>query len=206
MKSAIRIAAKYARSGLLAIVALTVGGAIVPAAHAQVGGNPFVGEILAVPYDFAPNHWALCAGQLMPISQNTALFSLLGTTYGGDGKSTFALPDLRGRTPVSSGQLPGGSFYDLGQVGGEEQVTLTVSQLPSHNHPVYGTTNNGSTGVPSGVWATQTRVNVFSSSGNTTMAPQVLAPVGGGQPHDNRSPYLALNYVIALQGIFPARN
>jgi microcystin-dependent protein len=173
--------------------------------EAQVGGGPYVGEILLVPYNFAPHGWALCQGQLMLISQNTALFSLLGTFYGGDGKTTFALPDLQGRSPIGFGQGPGLQNYAIGQSGGEETLTLTLNQIPTHRHTAFGSTNPVTTANPSNaVWATETRLNIYSSSGGTTMAPS--GPAGGNQPHDNMSPYLTLNYVIALQGIYPSRN
>lgn len=181
--------------------------AAVPRASAQVGGQPFIGEVLLVPYNFAPKGWAECAGQLLPISQNTALFSLLGTTYGGDGKSTFALPDLRGRTPISSGQGPGLSLYDLGQTGGEETVTLLVSQMPAHTHAVMGSGNVATLATPGGnVWASQSLLNIYGTSSDSPMAAGAVGTTGGGQPHDNLSPYLTLNYIIAMQGIFPARN
>lgn len=178
---------------------------LAPAANAQAGQTPYLGEVLLVPYNFAPRGWAMCQGQILSIQTNTALFSLLGTTFGGDGIRTFALPDLRGRTPISSGQAPGLSFYSLGQTGGEETVTLTVNQIPAHNHRVYGSTKPVTTASPGGnIWATETRLNIYSSSGGTAMAPSGMT--GGGQPHDNRSPYLTLNYIIALQGVFPAQN
>lgn len=196
---------KYLRLSLLAVLGLMMTLSLVPAANAQVGGQPYVGEILAAGFSFAPHGWALCQGQIMSIQQNTALFSLLGTTYGGDGKTTFALPDLRGRTPIGSGQSTAGSNFDLGQTGGEEVVTLTLGQMPAHSHVPQGTTNAATTAAPSGqTWATA-RAFVYSSSANTPMAPLVLSPAGGGQPHDNLSPYLTLNYIIALQGVFPSR-
>ena len=173
--------------------------------EAQVGSEPNIGEILLVPYNFAPHGWALCQGQLLSISQNTALFSLLGTTYGGDGRVNFALPDLRGRSPIGFGQGPGLQNYEIGQIGGEETVTLTVNQIPSHSHTAFGSANTATTASPSGaIWATETRLKIYSSVGGTAMAPS--SSTGGGQPHDNMSPYLTLNYVIALQGIFPSRN
>lgn len=178
-----------------------------PQASAQVGGGPYLGEILAVPYNFAPHGYALCAGQIMSISQNTALFSLLGTTYGGDGRVTFALPDLRGRSAISSGQGAGLTVRDLGEMDGEEQVTLTVSQMPSHTHSVQGSSVVGTSVTPDGnVWATQSRLKIFSAAANTLMSPGATSISGGSQPHDNRSPYTVLNYVIALQGIFPPRS
>lgn len=175
--------------------------------------DPFVGEIRMFAGTFAPNGWALCEGQLVPISQNTALFSLLGTSYGGDGKSTFALPDLRDASPVHHGQGPGRSQYDLGQSGGSQSVTLVPSELPSHSHAVMAVDAGtlGTTGNPSaGTWATarQGRVTekLYSSSPATqTMSPTALAVTGGGQPHNNMAPYLAITFIIALQGVFPQR-
>lgn len=195
------------RRTLVLILGLGMLLAAVPTASAQVGSQPYVGEILLVPYNFAPKGWAECAGQLMPISQNTALFSLLGTFYGGDGKSTFALPDLRGRTPIGSGQGPGLSDYFLGQTGGEESVTLLVNQMPAHTHTVIGSSNVATVATPGGtVWASQSLLNIYGTSSDSPMAPGAVGMTGGGQPHDNLSPYLTLNYIIALQGIFPARN
>ncbi len=179
--------------------------------------EPFLGEIEAFPYNFAPRGWAFCAGQVLPIAQNAALFSLLGTTFGGDGVSTFALPDLRGRVANGSGQAPGLSPYNLGQTGGEEQHTLAMAEMPagSHNHAI-AAVNNGATGgtnVPSGTvtlgsgYASETGspvVNIYSSDAPTIAMGSLTAT--GGQPHENRMPFLALTYCIALQGIFPSRN
>ncbi|TME00759.1 MAG: phage tail protein [Chloroflexi bacterium] len=167
--------------------------------------EPFIGQIILVPYTFAPTGWAFCAGQLLPIAQNTALFSLIGTTFGGDGQTTFALPDLRGRVPISSGQGPGLQNYDLGQVGGEETVTLTGNQVGAHSHLVNVNSNASDSGKP---------VNNFLAAGNSfqptadgsTMNPGMIANGGNSQPHNNIQPYLGLNYCIALQGIFPSRN
>ena len=165
--------------------------------------SPFVGEIRAFGFNFAPNGWALCNGQLMAISQNTALFSLLGTTYGGDGKSTFALPDLRGRAPIHRGQGTGLSNRNQGETGGSEIVTLLESQLPSHTHQVAASTlvktkNPGGSVHASG--------GAYGTTPNTAMHPGMVQPAGGGQPHENMSPFLTVNWCIALQGIFPPRN
>jgi microcystin-dependent protein len=190
------------------VLTLILSGFLLPQASAQVGGGPWIGEVLLVPYNFAPAGWAFCSGQLLPISQNTALFALLGTTFGGDGIHTFALPDLRGRSPIGSGQGPGLQNYFLGQTGGEEQVTLTVSQIPAHHHAAFGSSNTATSASPGGLtWAAQTRLNIYSSTDGTAMAPSGTTGGLSGvtQPHDNRSPYLTLNYIIALQGIFPAR-
>jgi len=171
--------------------------------------DPFVAEIRIFPFNFAPKGWAFCDGQLLPLSQNTALFSLLGTTYGGDGKSNFALPNMQGNAPMHPGQGPGLSLHDLGETGGSETVSLLESEIPSHSHSM------GAQNVPLGTVQTPTG-NVFShpASGNlfnkanpvvVNMADQTLAPAGGDQPHNNMQPYLTLNFCIALQGVYPAR-
>ncbi len=175
--------------------------------------DPFVGEIRMFAGDFAPTGWAMCHGQLMPISQNTALFSLLGASYGGDGKSTFALPDLRDASPIHWGQGPDTSQHDLGERGGSATVTLLPSEMPSHSHAVHtvDTGTLGTTGNPSaGAWATarQGRVTekLYSTSPATqSMSPGAISVEGGGQPHNNLPPYLAVTFIIALQGIFPPR-
>lgn len=172
--------------------------------------NPFVAEIRIFPFNFAPTGWAFAAGQLLPISQNTALFSLLGTTYGGDGKSTFQLPNMNGRSPMHPGQGPGLSLHDLGETGGETAVTLLESEIPSHSHTIQGNDNNGNAfspgptlcfakGDPGTPYTTVTSSGVVAFSGNA------IAPAGGSQPHNNLQPYLALNFCIALQGVYPPR-
>jgi microcystin-dependent protein len=170
--------------------------------------EPFLGSLLLVPYNFAPAGWALCNGQLLPISQNTALFSLLGTTYGGDGISTFALPDLRGRVPISAGQAPGLQNYAIGQSGGAESATLGVNQLPSHNHHVNTVPAPGTSSHPANEYlASSTQGHIYSSAKpDSTLNANAISHVGGGQPVDVRSPYLTLNWIIALQGIYPSRN
>jgi microcystin-dependent protein len=164
--------------------------------------EPFLGELRLFPYNFAPRGWAFCQGQILAIAQNTALFSLLGTTFGGNGQTTFALPDLRGRVAVSSGQGPGLSPYDLGQSGGTESVTLTSNEMPQHAHTIGGT-NSASTGSRPGG-----KVNAAGGAySDTSDAPmQPTGGTGGSQPHGNVQPYLTLNYCIALEGIFPSRN
>jgi microcystin-dependent protein len=170
--------------------------------------EPFLGQIQIFPYDFAPRGWAFCAGQIMPIAQNTALFSLLGTTYGGNGQTTFALPDLRGRFPNSSGQGPGLSNYTLGQVAGVESVTLSVNQMPAHAHPFTVPANNGESGVPkpSGAYLGKSDQSIYSATAGSQMGPGNTGNAGGSQPTPMMPPYLTLNYCIALEGIFPSRN
>ncbi len=175
--------------------------------------DQFLGEIRAVGFNFAQTGWALCDGQLMAISQNTALFSLLGTNYGGDGKSTFALPNLQGSVAIGTGQGAGLSFYDVGQTGGEDNVTIIQTQMPAHTHTVNAAASRGTSNFPGGnVWATphygRATENTYATTGNSS-ATSPLSPVGvagGGQPHNNLPPYLVVNYIIALQGIFPARS
>lgn len=167
--------------------------------------DPFVAEIRIFPFNFAPSGWAFCNGQLMPISQNTALFSLLGVTYGGDGKSTFALPDLRGSASMHPGQGPGLSLYDLGQIGGSETVTLLQSEIPTHSHQVQVINDSGFSSEPTGNVAARNTFYNNSVPVSVAMSPSALAPAGGNQPHNNMMPYLTLNFNIALQGIFPTR-
>ncbi len=164
--------------------------------------SPFVAEIALFPFNFAPKGWAWCNGQLLPISQNTALFSLLGTYYGGDGKSTFALPNLNGRTPVGQGQGQGLSGYWIGQEGGVDQVTLLPTEMPAHGHTLAASTDNAVSPSPAAAVPATGESALFHSSASTT-AP--LASTGGGQPHNNMQPYLTLHYAIALQGVFPPR-
>lgn len=171
--------------------------------------DPFVAEIRIFPFNFAPKGWAFCNGQLLPISQNTALFSLLGTTYGGDGKSTFALPNLQGRAPMHPGQGPGLSLHDLGESGGSEAVTLLESEIPAHSHTLMGSNQPGEDPTPSNeamarsVGASLYQTN--TSQNLVAMAFQALPPAGGSLPHNNMMPYLTLNFNIALQGVFPPR-
>lgn len=169
--------------------------------------DPFVAEIRIVGFTFAPRGWAFCNGQIMPISQNTALFSLLGTTYGGDGRSNFALPNLQGCSPMQQGQGPGLSLRDLGEAGGSDAVTLSANQIPSHNHGMHGVTASATTGTPgpSVALAKTASAQVYRPASNA-MTTAAMAPAGGNQPHDNRQPYLAMNFIIALQGVFPPRS
>jgi microcystin-dependent protein len=172
--------------------------------------DPFVAEIRIFPFNFAPKGWAWCDGQLMPLSQNTALFSLLGTTYGGDGKSTFALPDLQGNAPMHPGQGPGLSLHDLGETSGSETVTLLESEIPAHSHAwMAAGTEVGDERSPIGrAIARTTGVggNLYGAANSlASMSNQALPPAGGDQPHNNLMPYLTLYFCIALQGVFPPR-
>ncbi len=179
--------------------------------------EPFIGQIIMVGFNYAPRGWAMCDGRLLPISQNQALFSLLGTTYGGDGRTTFALPDLRGRCAVGMGQGPGLSNYSQGQSAGQEHVTLTLTQMPMHNHlmlanPNTGNANTPANNVPAAAQLQMDRsgpvypINAYASTpSGTTMNGQTISPAGGSQPHNNMQPYLAMNYIIALEGYFPSR-
>ena len=156
--------------------------------------------------NFAPQGWAFCGGQLMAISQNEALFALIGTTYGGDGQNTFALPDLRGRVPNHMGTLAGGSNYVIGQSGGVEAVTLSTGQLPAHAHLVEASPNAGSQAGPGGALLAG-GVSMYSSSApNVSLAPAAVQATGGGQPHSNFQPYLCVAFIISLFGVFPSRN
>jgi microcystin-dependent protein len=171
--------------------------------------NPFVAEIRIFPFSFAPKGWALCNGQLLPISQNTALFSLLGTTYGGDGKASFALPNLQGSVPLNHGQGPGLSLYDQGQASGSETVTLGLAEIPAHTHMVKAeAVDPGDVSIPSGssALAPSDGGTLYQNTANTQLAPQAIALTGGDQPHNNLMPYLVLNYCIALQGVYPPRS
>jgi len=171
--------------------------------------DPFVAEIRIFPFNFAPKGWAWCDGQLLPISQNTALFSLLGTTYGGDGKSTFALPDLEGSAPMHPGQGPGLSLHDLGETGGSQTVTLIQSEMPAHNHAMNAqNTPTGQVADPTGgTFARPASGNLFTTNLGSIvqMAPNALAAAGSSFPHNNMQPYLTFYFNIALQGVFPPR-
>jgi microcystin-dependent protein len=163
--------------------------------------EPFLAEVKIISWNFPPKGWAFCNGQLLPINQNQALFSILGTTYGGDGRTTFGLPNLQGRVPFHVGD-----GLSLGEVGGETAHTLNSSEMPAHNHVPSASNQTATQGSPSGnFWAAQNAA-AYAASADTTMSPAALANTGGSQPHDNMSPYLVLNFVVALQGIFPSRN
>jgi microcystin-dependent protein len=163
--------------------------------------TPFLSEIKMVSFNFAPKGWALCNGQLLPINQNQALFSLLGTTYGGNGQTTFALPNLQGRTPIHMG---GG--HVLGEQAGEEAHTVVLSEMPAHAHVMSASSNSADQGLPGGNLPAVGTQAAYAGAPNTVMAPGAVGNAGGSQPHDNMSPYLVVNFVIALQGIFPSRN
>jgi microcystin-dependent protein len=180
--------------------------------------DPFVAEIRIFPFNFAPKGWAVCNGQLLPISQNTALFSLLGTTYGGDGKSNFALPNLQGAAPMQQGQGPGLTLRDLGETGGEANVTLLQTEMPPHSHTMSATSATGTTAVSTsnelalaqaggGKEGGGSSIGFYSANLNNlqAMGPLALGIAGGGQPHNNMMPYLGLTFIIALQGVFPPR-
>jgi microcystin-dependent protein len=173
--------------------------------------DPFVAEIRIFPFNFAPKGWAWCDGQLLPLSQNTALFSLLGTTYGGDGKSTFALPNLQGSAPMHPGQGPGLSLHDLGESGGSDTVTLLESEIPAHSHSILAANFPGDVQTP------QPAVSLARTSGGNSfqnvvnqnlvsMSPSALTPAGASGPHNNLQPYLTFYFCIALQGVFPPRS
>lgn len=172
--------------------------------------EPFIGQIISAGFNFAPRGYATCDGQLLSIAQNTALFSLLGTTFGGDGRVTFGLPDLRGRVPMHQGQGPGLTNRTMGELAGSENVTLISSQMPMHNHTVNALSTNGNLKGPGGnVMANVqgTATNIYTNANpDTTMNANMIGLAGGNQPHNNMQPYLVINFCIALQGIFPSRN
>ena len=169
----------------------------------------FLGEIRMFAGNFAPTGWAFCQGQLLPIAQNQALFSLLGTTYGGDGRTSFALPDLRGRVPVGFGQGPGLSNREIGEKFGSELVTLNINQMPSHNHTVNAVTSEGNQNLPTNSLPANTKAldkEYSDANANTTMKATMVNPTGGNQPFGVSQPSLGVNFIIALQGVFPSRN
>ena len=169
--------------------------------------EPFIAEIRIFAGNFAPRGWAFCDGQLLPIAQNTALFSLIGTTYGGDGRTTLALPNLQGRAPMHPGRGPGLTERRLGQRGGTASVTLTEAQIPTHTHQVHASYNEVSTNQPSNaVWGTDELGDSYRGDSNTRMSSDALMTVGGSQPHDNMQPSLTLNFIIALVGLYPSRS
>jgi microcystin-dependent protein len=176
-------------------------------------GSPYVGEIRIFAGNYEPAGWAYCDGRPLPISENDVLFTLIGTTYGGDGETTFNLPNLCGRIPLHQGTAPSGTTYQIGEMAGVEQVTLTTQQIPNHNHAVAATQNAGTTGssTPSvgahlGGGTARTYTDDTTGANTVAMNAGALAPTGGSQPHENMQPYLCLNYIISLYGIFPSQN
>lgn len=163
--------------------------------------NPFIGQLALFPFGFAPKGWALCNGQLLPINQNQALFSLLGTTYGGDGRTTFALPNLQGRVPVGMG-----NGYSQGQTSGENSHTLTTAEMPAHTHQMFGSGSQASASSPTGNVFAATSGNSYGTGATVALNPSIVTPFGGSQSHENRQPFTVLSYCIALQGIFPSRS
>jgi microcystin-dependent protein len=178
--------------------------AVLPAAAQE----PYLGEIRFVGFNFAPTGWAQCNGQLLSIAENTALFSLLGTTFGGDGKTTFALPDMRGRVPLGIGQGTGLTARTLGETGGQEKVTLTIAEIPKHRHALAAASGSADSKAPKGdVLANSSTAAIYSTTAPTVdLAAASIGVQGGGQPHENMQPFLGMNCIIALQGIFPPRN
>lgn len=170
--------------------------------------DPFLGEIRLFGGNFAPQGWALCNGQLLPIAQNTALFSLLGTNYGGDGHVTFGLPDLRGRAPIHMGQGAGLTPRPIGSVSGRETVALIAHECPAHLHAASGANGANQASPVGNFWSTDPNGNTaaYSTTANSVMAPGAIGATGLGQPHENMQPYLAVNYIIALAGVYPSRN
>ncbi|RMG86773.1 MAG: phage tail protein [Chloroflexi bacterium] len=171
--------------------------------------EPFIAEIRIFAGNFAPRGWAFCNGQLLPISQNTALFSLVGTTYGGDGRSTLALPDLQGRAPMHPGRGPGLTDRRLGQRSGSETISLTEAQMPNHTHNLRAYAGRGDTDNPTNAVLAESGDNVYKAPGGATLVPMedaALEPAGGSQPHNNMQPYLTLNFIIALVGLYPSRS
>jgi microcystin-dependent protein len=171
-------------------------------------GEPYVGEIRMFAGNFPPNGWAFCSGQLLPISENETLFNLIGTTYGGDGQETFALPNLQSRVPIPAGTGPDGTTYQLGESGGTESVTLTVQQIPAHTHPMTASSDPANTPNPgNNVLARSGQVNMFFNGGvSTQMNAQSVGPAGGSQPHENCQPFLVINFILSLFGVFPSQN
>jgi microcystin-dependent protein len=178
----------------------------IPASMGHAGDEPYIGQILWVPYNFAPRGWALCNGQILPISQNTALFSLLGSIYGGNGTTTFALPNMQGRVLLHAGQSPGTSVYYQGESAGETTHTLTVTELPNHNHTVNVSTATGADSSPANAhYAQPANGKQYGPDGSSSFTSSAIVAAGGGQPHNNMMPYMTLNCIIALQGVYPPR-
>jgi microcystin-dependent protein len=167
--------------------------------------SPYVGEIRLVGFNFAPAGWMLCQGQLLAISEYSTLFNLIGTYYGGDGQTTFGLPDLRGRAAIHAGTLSGGPTYVLGQIAGTETVTLTTQQIPAHSHTIGANSATGTVSTPGGNTFAAGALNQYQTTAPSTTAP-MLASMGGSQPHDNLMPYLTASYVISLYGVYPSQS
>jgi microcystin-dependent protein len=169
--------------------------------------EPFLAEVRIVGFNFAPRGWAFCDGQILPINQNQSLYSLLGTTYGGDGRTSFALPDMRGRTPIHVGRSNGGDDHQQGQKGGEETHTLSAAEMPNHDHVAKATSTVGNTPIAAGDLLADSPVQPYANPGNlVSIRSGTIANVGGGQAHETMQPYLAVNFCIALRGLFPSRN
>ncbi len=169
--------------------------------------EPYIGEIRMIGFSFPPNGWMLCQGQTLPISENDALFTLIGTTYGGDGQSTFNLPNLQSRVPIHMGTGPDGTTYQLAEMAGTEQETLTVQQIPNHSHPLLGSEDNGTQTTPAGNFlASSTVISLYAPETPTTpFFNQAITPAGGSQPHENTQPFLVINFIISLFGVFPTQ-
>lgn len=168
--------------------------------------EPFLAEVRLMGFNFAPRGWAFCDGQILPINQNQSMYSLLGTTYGGDGRASFALPDLRGRTPIHVGRSNGGQFHTEGQKSGEETHTLSVNEMPNHDHSLEATSAMAVTTTPTGQLLAETSGFYRAPPASTNLSDATVANTGGSQAHDNMQPYIAVNFCIALQGLFPSRN
>jgi microcystin-dependent protein len=167
----------------------------------------YIAQVILFAGNFAPKNWAFCQGQILQISQNTALFSIIGTMYGGNGTTTFALPDLRGRAPVGAGQGPGLPNYTIGEQGGEPAHTLMVQEMPQHNHLINAQGNPGGSKITQNCFpASNASTAVYDAAANTAMSPAMVGMTGGSQPHNNMQPYLGMNYIICVYGIFPSRN
>ena len=168
---------------------------------------PYVGEIRMFAGNFAPNGWMFCEGQTLPIAENEVLFQLIGTTYGGDGRETFNLPNLASRVPIHMGTGPDGTTYQIGEMAGTEQETLTVQQIPAHNHPLIGSSGTATSQVPTNLLLATAQAQTYTNltDGLTTMAANSIGPAGGSQPHENTQPFLCINFIISLFGVFPSQ-
>lgn len=168
---------------------------------------PYVGEIRMFAGNFAPAGWMFCEGQVLSISENDTLFNLIGTTYGGDGQATFALPNLASRVPIHHGTGPDGTPYQIGEMGGVESVTLTTQQIPAHNHALIASNDLGTLSTPQGNLTAQSAVKLYRGGvGSVALHPASIAPVGGSQPHENMQPFLCVNFIISLFGVYPTQN